>query len=209
MREVIKRGRTVEEAVNEAARELGVAAEDVEVEVLSEPGRGFFGLLGAREAVVRARVRCSKGVYCARFVQRVGEHLGFRLKVSVREAGETAEVEAEGEEGADVGLLIGRRGETLEALQFLVNLAGTRATGDTRRIVVDVQGYRRRRGEALQRLAVMMAQRAVRQRREVVLRPMTARERRVIHLALKNHPRVRTSSRGEEPLRRVVITPVS
>lgn len=207
MHEVVSGGRTVEEAVDEALKELGVASPDeVEVEVLSQPQRGFLGILGPRGATVRVRRRPrSKADYSAEFMRQVGDYLELPLKVVAAETADGIKVEAEGE---GVGLLIGRRGETLEALQYLVNAAASRVTDDNRHVQVDVQGYRRRHVEELERLAVRMAQKAVRQRVEVVLRPMSAHERRIIHLALKDVPRVRTTSRGEDPTRRVVIMPI-
>lgn len=205
-REVVKEGRTVEEATDAALRELGVSREDVEVEVLAQPQRGLLGILGTKCAMVRVRLAgCSKADYAAEFVREIGDHLELPLKVVARETEEGIEVEAEGER---VGFLIGRRGETLEALQCLVNAAATRASGDRKQVTLDVQGYRRQRDEAMAHLALRMAQKAVRECTEVVLRPMSARERRIVHLALKDHPRVQTTSRGEEPARRVVIMPV-
>lgn len=206
MHEVVRGGRTVDEAVEEALKELGASLDEVEVEVLSQPQRGLLGILGPKGAMVRVRRRAfSKAEYAAEFVRQVGDHLELPLKVVANDTGEGIWVEAEGE---GVGLLIGRRGETLEALQYLVNAAASRATGDPRQVQVDVQGYRRRQVEILERLALRMAQKAIRQRVEVVLRPMPAQDRRVIHLALKDQQQVRTSSRGEEPARRVVIVPV-
>lgn len=205
VREVIKEGRSVEEAVDEAVRELGASRADVEVEVLSQPQRGLLGFLGSKGAVVRVWLpKLSKAEYAAEFVRQVGDYLEIPLKVVARETDEGIEVEAEGD---GVGFLIGRRGETLDALQFLVNAVAAKASGDRMKVMVDVQGYRRRRVEAVRQLALRMAQKAIRQRKEIVLSPMSARERRIIHLALQDNPRVHTTSRGEEPLRRVVITP--
>ncbi len=107
--------------------------------------------------------------------------------------------------GEDLGLVIGRRGQTLDALQFLVNQVANKSGGVRVRIVLDAEGYRERRAEALAGLARRMADRARRERRKVTLEPMNALERRVVHLALANVPGVETYSEGQEPERRIVI----
>ncbi len=203
-----KWGRTVEEAVAEALADLGISRDEAEVEILEERevARGLLGLRRDREVKVRVRERASNGEFAAEFVRQVGDLLGLPLKVVAREERGVIVVDVEGE---GVGLLIGRRGQTLEALQFLVGLATSRRSGARVAVSVDVEGYRRRRGEALERLARRMAERVVRTGREVVLDPMPPRERRIVHLALQGNPRVVTTSRGEEPNRQVVIAPVN
>lgn len=208
MREVVKAGRSLEEAVEAALAELGLAREQVDVEVLEEDeGRGgLLSLLrGTRQVKVRVTERVDRARAAAEFVRHVGDLLELPLKVVAVEEDEAVRLEVEGE---DLGVLIGRRGQTLGAVEFLANLVAARVAGAGKRIVVDVGGYRRRRGEQLERLARAMAERAVRTGREVVLRPMSARERRIVHVALAQHPGVQTSSRGEEPNRQVVIAPV-
>lgn len=204
MREAMGRGRTVEEAVDQALALIGLSRAEVGVEVVQEAQRGLFGL-GAREAVVRVVARLEKGRAAAEFIRRVGDLLELPLRVVARRQGEVVEVEVSGE---GVGVLIGRRGETLEALQFLSALASYRLSGgDATPVVVDVEQYRRRRVEGLENLARRVAERVAREGREATLRPMTAAERRVVHLALRGDPRVVTFSRGEGPARHVVIAP--
>jgi spoIIIJ-associated protein len=108
--------------------------------------------------------------------------------------------------GADLGAIIGRRGETLNALQYLTSLAVNRKAAEYMRIVLDVEGYRRNREETLARLAKKMADKAVRSGRRVELEPMSPNERRIVHLALQEDKRVESLSRGEEPYRRVMIS---
>lgn len=206
MREVEKAGRSVEEAVAAALAALGVDRDAVEVEVLSDEGvRGFLGLLRSREVRVRVFLKPSKGEFAAEFLRELGDIMELPLKVVAREEGDAIHVDME---GSDVALLIGRHGQTLDALQLLTNIAAGRGTEDRRQVVVDVEGYRRRRGEALERLALRLAAQAVRTRREVEMEPMSAQERRLVHLALQGDTRVSTESRGEEPERRVVILPL-
>lgn len=204
--EVETTGRSVDEAVELALAELGVGRDQVEVEILEEvENRGFLGIVRHREVRVRVRRKESRADLAAEFVRQVGDLLELPLKVTAAEDAEKIAVDVE---GVDLGLLIGRRGQTLEALQYLTNAVVNRVSRERRPIVVDVQGYRRRRGEALERLARRMAERAVRTGREVVLEPMTPQDRRIVHLALQGHSRVATASEGEEPFRKVVITPL-
>lgn len=200
------RARTVEEALAAAAERLGVARDDLEAEVVEEPSRGFLGLVGQRDAVVRARARLTKARFAALFLSEVARRAGLAVRVRVEEHAGFIAARVEG--GPDLGVLIGRRGAALQALQYLVNVAAGRVSEERRRIVLDVGGYRERRREALERLALRMAERARRTRRQVILEPMSAAERRIIHLALQDHPDVRTESTGAEPNRRVVIVPV-
>ncbi|HEY8394107.1 MAG TPA: RNA-binding cell elongation regulator Jag/EloR [Thermaerobacter sp.] len=199
------RGRTVEEALAAAAERLGVPREDLEVEVLEEPARGFLGLVGHRDAVIRARPRLTKARFATRFLREVGRRAGLSVQVHVEEHPGFIAARVEG--GPDLGVLIGRRGAALQALQYLVNVAAGRVSDERRRIILDVGGYRERRRASLERLALRMAERVRRTRRQVMLEPMSAAERRIIHLALQDHPDVRTESTGTEPNRRVVILP--
>ncbi|QIA28118.1 protein jag [Thermaerobacter sp. PB12/4term] len=199
------RGRTVEEALEAAARQLGVGREALEARVVAEPSRGFLGLVGQRDAVVQARVRPTKARFAAAFLEELARAAGLVVQVSVEEGPDRILARMEG--GPELGALIGRRGVALEALQYLLNVAAARVSEEQRRVVLDVAGYRERRRQSLERLALRMAERARRTRRPVALEPMPAAERRVVHLALQNHPEVRTESTGTEPYRRVVIVP--
>ncbi|GAB6877385.1 RNA-binding cell elongation regulator Jag/EloR [Thermaerobacter litoralis] len=199
------RGRTVDEALDAAARQLGVARDQLEARVVAEPSRGFLGLVGQRDAVVQARVRPTKARFAAAFLEELARAAGLSAQVQVEEQPDHILARVEG--GPELGALIGRHGVALEALQYLVNVAATRVSDERRRVILDVAGYRERRRQSLERLALRMAERARRSRRPVALEPMPAAERRVIHLALQNHPEVRTESTGTEPYRRVVIVP--
>ncbi len=196
-------GSTVEEAMRLALARLGARREEVEFEVLEEGRRGFLGLLGNRMARVRARLAETPGVAARGFVAGVAARMGVDVAVDVVEEGDgILRVDLR---GADVRFLIGRRGVTLNALQFLLNVFLGRKFGGRVRAVVDAEGYRMRREEALRRLAYRLSERVRRTGREFVLEPMSAHERRIIHAALQENPWVYTVSRGEEPYRRVVI----
>jgi len=202
MKSLEKRGRSVEEAVSAALLDLGVRAEQVQVEVLEEPTKGLFGLIGSRDALVRVAVKETKEDVARRLLQDVSRTIGLDVEIATRRDEDYIFFDVKGDE---LGILIGRRGQTLDALQYLTNLAASRASSEKQRIVVDVEGYRRRREETLQRLAERLADKVRRSGQSMALEPMSAHERRVIHLALQNSPYVTTYSEGEEPFRKVVI----
>jgi len=197
-------GRTVAEAAASGAALAGAASvDDVEVEVLEQPQRGLLGL-GGRDARVRVRLKVDKTARIVGLVQEIVRVLGLA------EASVSGELDEEGYlrvkvDGGELGVLIGRRGETLDALQYLLNLASARLPGPTRRVILDVGGYRERRRLTLERLADRVVETVRRTGREVVLEPMTPQERKVIHLFVARQEGVTSESRGEEPFRRVVI----
>lgn len=203
MRQAEGIGRTVDEAVDRALDALGASREGVEIEILDPGARGMLGL-GAREARVRVALKAGAGDVVRHVTSRVLRLMGFDGTVHVREQAGVLSVEIEGEH---LGALIGRRGSTLDALELLVGLIVTKDTKARTKVVVDVAGYRERRTLALEDLARRMAERAAGEGREVLLDPMDAAERRIIHTTLADHARVYTYSRGEGAARRVVIAP--
>jgi spoIIIJ-associated protein len=204
MKEVIKSGKTVAEAVQAALEELRASRDEVVVEVLSEPTKGLFGLVGGKPAVVRVTCKETAGTRARVLVESVLGAMGLTGEVSVSEDEEGVQVEIRGEK---MGVLIGRRGETLNALQYLVGLAVNRSEAEKRRVQLDVEGYRKKREETLRELALKLAEKAKRRGRNVVLEPMSSQERRVIHMALKGRNDIYTFSEGEEPFRKIVISP--
>jgi len=196
-------GRTVEEATERALLQLGASPEDVDVEVMDAGTRGMLGL-GAREARVRVTLREGAAATAHRLADRLLQVMGFATTVRAREAGDTVTVEVQGQE---LGALIGRRGGTLEAVEILLGAMVAKETGLRSRIILDVEGYWERRSAYLEKLARQTAERVQRERRPVLLAPMPARERRVIHSLLADHPTVMTFSQGEGPDRRVVVAP--
>lgn len=201
MKEAEASGRTVEEAVERALTELGAAAEDVDVAVIDPGSRGMLGL-GAREAKVRVTLKASPAAAAHSMTEKLLRAMGFEATVRAREQDDSVTVEIRGQ---DLGALIGRRGATLESFELLLGVMVGKATGSRPRISVDVEGYWERRKEQLERLAQRAAERALRERRPIVLAPMPARERRVIHTALAQHRDVRTFSSGEGTERRVTV----
>lgn len=196
-------GRTVEEAVARALAEIGAAREDVEVEVLQEPKAALLGL-GGREARVRVTRRPTDGVLAERVASDILAFMGYTVTADVQESADRTMVVLEGQE---IGGLVGRQGQTLDALELLVGLHLARKLGRRSHIVLDVEGYRARREATLQRIAAEAAGRASRERKPVLLDPMDPRDRRTVHLALQHDARVTTSSVGDDEDRRVVVHP--
>jgi len=205
MRSVEKAGRTKEEAVRVALKELGVGLDEVQVEVLTDRERaGFLGLLQGKQVHVRVTASEDEGKIAARFLREILVNMGIAARVEILRREDQTVLNVS---GTDLGLLIGRHGQTLDALQFLVGLAANRGLEERRRIVVDVQGYRERHEESLRRLALRVADGVRHQRKKAILSPMTPQERRIIHLTLQDQKEVFTYSEGQDPFRRVVISP--
>lgn len=211
MEEVEVSARTVEQAVQLALSELGARLDEVEVTVLKEGKGGILGI-GAEQAQVLVR-RISQGpaelMHPAFLAIEVTEKLlaamGLEATVAVRETpGDSSPLALE-IKGEDLGIIIGRRGETLSSLQYMVNLIVGRMTKSRTFIVVDVEGYRKRREESLRSLAQRVAQRVSSTGQTITLEPMPPNERRIIHLALASYPRVFSQSIGEGNQRKVVV----
>jgi spoIIIJ-associated protein len=223
---VEKTGKTVEEAVASALKELQVTENDVTVEVLEQPKSGFLGLIGGRPAKVAVTLIKKEEpkeeetitVETEEAMPVVGEDpivvgKAFLMDVFAKmnltvaiEAEEKEEVVLFDLKGNDLGILIGRHGQTLDALQYLTNLAANKHAGEGRkRIVLDVEDYRKRREETLVRLAQRLANKVKRRNQRIVLEPMSRHERKIIHMALQDDPQIATYSEGEEPYRKIVI----
>jgi len=205
-KELIVTAKTVEEAKNKAAAELGVAVEEIEFTVLEEGKRGFLGI-GSADAKVQA-VYTVKGTDVAvEFIRRVVADMELDLTVDVKKGSNDDTVITVDGEGA--GLLIGHHGETLDALQYLANLAANKKVKGEKRdyakISLDVEGYRAKREEALRALARRMAAKVIKGKKSVMLEPMNPYERRIIHSEVQGIEGVSTNSIGSENNRRVVM----
>jgi spoIIIJ-associated protein len=216
--EVETTGETVGEAKWQALRELerllpGIDKAQVRFQVISEGKRGLLGV-GYTPARVIARVEngarsvAEVGEEAAEahaLVTRITESLGLRCRVDVTEDDETITVTCS---GGELGVLIGRHGQTIDAVQYLLNAIGYRRWSTRRNVVVDASGYRARREATLGSMAMRIAERAIATGEPVRLEPMTATERKIVHLRLEHHDGVETSSEGTEPNRCVVVTPI-
>ena len=194
-------GKTVDEAIDTALQTLQVSMDEVEVEILEMGNKGIFGL-GSKEAKVRVTIKNTAGQLACNFLEGIFPYFGVHPECSKEYKEDILWITMQGE---DLGALIGRRGETLDALQYLVNLATNRKSGEKQRILLDVTGFRQAREATLTALAKKMADKAIRTGKFIRLEPMNPHERRIIHMALQDDRRVQTFSEGEEPYRKVVI----
>lgn len=220
MEEIQRSAPSVEEALEAALVELGVSEQEADVTVLQEPRQGVLGI-GSQEAVVTVRLRRrdadateedleEQGEVAAEFLEGLLSRMGLDAEVEPVLEGGTMYVDVlgQGPDDEDMGLLIGRHGQTLEALQELARVVVGQRTGMRARIVVDIEDYTRRQRSRLQARAREVAARVARSHQEEELEPMNPFERKLVHDAVAAVPGVQTASRGEEPERRVVIRPL-
>ncbi len=204
MKKVEKAAKTVEEAVELALKDLNVTREKVEIEVLDEATKGFFGVFGVKPARVLVTViEVKPNQFVEKILADIFKTMDLEVKIDFEIRKEHTIVNLTGE---DLGILIGRRGETLDSLQYLVNLSVNRKQENRVRFILDVEGYRKRREETLQNLAHRLADKVRKKRRDVILEPMNPQERRIIHTTLQNENDISTFSEGEEPYRKIVIS---
>lgn len=195
-------GKTVEDAVNAALEELGADIGDVEVTVLEEGSKGLFGI-GSKQARVEVRLKMDLAGEGVRFLKSVFEKMNVDVDIESYEDEDSILLQVSGK---DSGIIIGRRGETLDALQYLTSLVVNKKSGRYKRLTIDIENYRKKREETLVRLAKRLADKVVKYRRNVSLEPMNPYERRIIHSTLQHNEYVETYSVGEDPNRKVVIT---
>ncbi len=209
MNKVVATGKSVEEAVKSALIQLGASEEDVSIKIIEQPSKKFFGLMGSKEAVVEVEIinkeSSVNSVDVAKaFLEDVFKAMDINVTIEIFNRDDHVLLNLVGK---NLGILIGRRGQTLDSLQYLVNIvANKHVSGSKTRFILDAEDYRYRRRLTLEDLAEKLAEKAVRTGRDVVLEPMTPLERKIIHSQLQNHPLVETYSLGEEPNRKVIIT---
>ncbi len=196
--------KTVNDAIIEACQKFTVASDKLEYEVIEEGSSGFLGI-GSKPAVIKARVKSSIEDTAKDFLNGVFEAMNMVVvsEVKYNEDENTMDIELSGDE---MGVLIGKRGQTLDSLQYLVSLVVNKDTENYIRVKVDTENYRQRRRETLENLAKSISFKVKRTKRAVSLEPMNPYERRIIHSALQNDRYVTTHSEGNEPYRHVVVT---
>ncbi len=205
MNSVETTGRTVEEALEKALSALGIRKENTVIEVLSEPAQGLFSFISTRTARIKVKPRYEPADYLEIFLRGIVIRIGLKTEISVREDDDKIYASISGKK---VGVLIGRRGKTLNELQYLANVVMRRQfSGLNKMVIVDAENYRSRRERTLTQLAESIGRRVESDGCEQVLEPMTPQERRIIHLALQDFNGVVTYSKGDEPNRKVVIAP--
>ena len=199
--------KSVNEAITEACRKLGVTSDRLDYEVIEEGSNGFLGI-GSKPAIIKAAVKIEKLSLednAKKFLNDVFAAMNMTVVVEIKYDEENKEMDVD-LSGDDMGVLIGKRGQTLASLQYLVSLVVNKESEDYIRVKVDTENYRERRKETLENLAKNVAYKVKRTRRPVSLEPMNPYERRIIHSALQNDKYVTTHSEGEEPFRKVVVT---
>lgn len=200
---VEKTGKTIDEAIELALAELEINRERIDYEVLEVPSKGLFGFIGSKLAKVRVTVRPVDPIEAAKqFLISIFETMNIAVAMEKMTQDDHVVINLHGD---DLGVLIGKHGQTLDALQYLTNLAANRDADERIRIILDVEDYRKRRAETLSRLAMRLADKVKRRGERVVLEPMSPQERKIIHMALQNDYRIVTYSEGDEPYRKVVI----
>lgn len=199
--------KTVEEAIALAAEEFSADQSKLEVEVIEEASNGFLGLFNNKPAKIKARIKevdiCN---IASTFLTNVLKCMDIEANLEVVNNPETETVEIQ-IIGDDMGILIGKRGQTLDSLQYLVSLVVNKESEKYLKVKLDTENYRERREETLKNLAKNIASKVKRSHRAVTLEPMNPYERRIIHSALQDDKYVETHSEGEEPFRKVVVTP--
>ncbi len=202
---VEKTGRTVEDAITEALIELGTTSDNVEVEVLNKGASGFFSIFSNKQAKVRVTKIQNVKEIATSFLQDVFKKMKMVVNIDIDLVNDTTmSIELS---GPSMGVLIGKRGQTLDSLQYLVSLVVNKELDKYVRVKLDTENYRQRRKETLENLARNLSNKVRKTGKKFVLEPMNPYERRIIHSSLQDDRFVATHSEGDEPYRRVVITP--
>ena len=204
LKQTVASAKTVDLAIDAACAELGVTREEVNVEVIEEGKKGVFGI-GAVDAKVSVTVKSTPALKAVDFIETLIKNMGLEA---------TVEITSQDDEGVcisingkNLGLLIGRRGDVLDSLQYLATLAANIEKSGFYRVTVDVEGYREKRAETLRGVAKRMSEKVLKYKRSFALEPMNAYERRIIHSACQDIAGVTTRSIGEGTDRKIVISP--
>jgi spoIIIJ-associated protein len=205
VKQVTATGQTVEEAVESALAQLKTTKDRADVSIIDEGKKGIFGIFGSRPAVVKVSVIIDPLEEAKKFLTSVSEQMGAPVEIEIERDGKQVHLILTGEK---IALLIGKRGQTLNSLQYLTQLVVNRYSNQYLTVVLDAEDYRNRRNDTLIQLAHRLAQKAIKSGKDVTLEPMPSYERKVIHSALSENNRVKTFSDGAEPHRHIVITPV-
>ena len=197
------KAKTKDEALTNASLEFGCPIESIEYEVVSEASKGFIGI-GAKPCIIKARKKKTFVDEIEEYIASMLDAMGIEAKINI----DYDDIEGEMNidlEGSDMGILIGKRGQTLDALQYLIRLAVNKKSESYIKVKLDTENYRARRKETLENLAKNIAFKVKRTKRFFALEPMNPYERRIIHSTLQNDKYVATKSEGEEPYRKVIV----
>jgi spoIIIJ-associated protein len=204
VKEITANGLTVNEAVEEALKQLKATRDEVEVTIIDEGKKGLFGIFGKRPANVKVKLINDPVKEAQVFLTNVIKKMGIDAHIQVKRSGKVVTMQLSGDK---MSVLIGKRGQTLNSLQYLTQLVANRFSKHYLQIVIDAENYRDRRKDTLNQLAGRLAQQAIRSSKNVSLEPMPSYERKIIHAALSEFKEIKTYSVGEEPNRHLVISP--
>lgn len=199
---IIKEAKSVDEAIRLACEELDTSIDNVDIEIINEGNKGILGIIGNKNAVVKVTEKIGVDDIIVDFLRPIFEKMEIVANLEIIHEEEHITVRLTGE---DIGIVIGRRGETLDSLQYLLSLVVNRKVEEYTRIILDVADYRQKREQTLIRLANRVADKVTRYRKNFTMEPMNPYERRIIHSTLQDHKYVDTQSIGEEPNRKVVV----
>ncbi|RWZ54738.1 protein jag [Halobacillus fulvus] len=203
MKQLTATGNTVDEAVQSALEQLQTTKDSVDIDVIDEGKKGFLGF-GTKPAIVKVSIRKDPVQDAEAFIKEVADQMGVPVEVKTEVNDRDISIELISDQ---IAKLIGKRGQTLNSLQYLVQLVVNRESDQFYTVMLDAEGYRARRKETLETLAERLADKAIRTKQEVKIEPMPSYERKIIHTALQNHKQIETYSDGSEPRRFVVIRP--
>lgn len=201
MKFVEKYGKSVEEALRLALIELDANRDEVEYEIIEEGSKGFLGF-GAKETKIKVSKKHNAADIAQAFLASMLSEMNISASISAELFDDNLSINMAGE---DMAILIGKRGQTLDSLQYLISLVVNKNRDEYVRVVLDTENYRMKRKETLENLAGKLAFKVKKSRKNVILEPMNPYERRIIHSTLQNNPFVSTKSEGDEPFRKVVI----
>ena len=204
MKQVTATGITVEEAVKSALDQLQTTEDRTEITIVDEGKKGIFGIFGTRPAIVKVVKKLDPIEEGKKFLLDVGLKMGSPIEVEAIVDGRNVQFILTGEK---IAIMIGKRGQTLNSLQYLTQLVMNRFSDQYLNVLLDAEDYRRRRNDTLIQLADRLAQKAINTGKNVALEPMPSYERKVIHTALAENKRIKTYSIGNDPNRHLVITP--
>ncbi len=197
--------RTTEEAIQKACEHFHLSQEDLDVEVLESRSAGIFGLVGNKKARIRVKIKADSSMLVAQeTLERIISLMSLDSKVTAEKKGDDIVLNMEGN---NAGILIGYKGRTLEALEYIVNRAVNKVVENRVRVILDSENYRQRKEESLRRLALKMSEQAKKTRKTATINAINPHDRRIVHLALKGDPHVQTKSDGEGLFKKVHIIP--
>lgn len=204
MNYIIKESETVEKAVSMALEELKADINEVDIDILQNPSSGFLGIM-AKDAKVKVSIVNGPKEKASNFLDLLLKKMNITCDYEIEFDNDTLNIVVNNIEGKDKGILIGKRGNNLDSLQYIVSLIVNKGRNNYVRTIVDIDGYRDKREKTLERLALKKADKCRYYKKKIKLEPMNPYERRIIHSALQSEKDIITYSEGEDPYRRVVI----